>query len=56
MRLGYLIHDVSRGFVLRQSDPIDRRKKRVYLTKQSMDFLKRLRKETVKFNADTFRL
>jgi MarR family transcriptional regulator for hemolysin len=51
--LGALIDRLeSAGFVLRQSDPIDRRVKRVYLTKQSMDFLKRIRKETDRFNAD----
>jgi DNA-binding MarR family transcriptional regulator len=50
--LGALIDRLeSAGFVFRQNDPNDRRVKRVYLTKQSMDFLKRIRKETDKFNA-----
>lgn len=39
------------GFVLRQADPIDRRVKRVYVTKQARGFLEKLRKETDKFNA-----
>ena len=38
------------GFVFRKNDPVDRRVKRVYLTSESQDFLKRLRKETDKFN------
>jgi len=38
------------GFVLRQADPVDRRVKRVYVTKQAKGFLERLRKETDKFN------
>jgi MarR family transcriptional regulator for hemolysin len=39
------------GFVIRQADPVDRRVKRVYVTKQSRGFLEKLRKETDKFNA-----
>jgi DNA-binding MarR family transcriptional regulator len=39
------------GFVIRQADPVDRRIKRVYVTKQARGFLERLRKETDKFNA-----
>ena len=41
----------SSGFVIRQADPIDRRVKRVYVTKQARGFLEKLRKETDKFNA-----
>lgn len=41
----------SSGFVLRQADPIDRRVKRVFVTKQARGFLEKLRKETDKFNA-----
>src|SRR5438105_14416264 len=41
----------SAGFVLRQADPVDRRVKRVYVTKQARGFLERLRRETDKFNA-----
>jgi MarR family transcriptional regulator, transcriptional regulator for hemolysin len=41
----------SSGFVLRQADPVDRRVKRVFVTKQARGFLERLRKETDKFNA-----
>src|SRR5246127_3362535 len=41
----------SSGFVIRQADPVDRRIKRVYVTKQARGFLERLRKETDKFNA-----
>jgi hypothetical protein len=37
--------------VIRQADPIDRRIKRVYVTKQAKGFLEKLRKETDKFNA-----
>jgi MarR family transcriptional regulator, transcriptional regulator for hemolysin len=40
----------SSGFVLRQADPVDRRVKRVYVTKQARGFLEKLRKETDKFN------
>jgi MarR family transcriptional regulator, transcriptional regulator for hemolysin len=40
----------SSGFVIRQADPVDRRAKRVYLTKQARGFLEKLRKETDKFN------
>ena len=32
-------------------DPVDRRVKRVYVTKQARGFLEKLRKETDKFNA-----
>ena len=42
----------SSGFVVRQADPVDRRVKRVYVTKQAKGFLERLRKETDKFNAN----
>ena len=41
----------SSGFVIRQADPVDRRVKRVYVTKQAKGFLEKLRKETDKFNA-----
>ncbi|HEV7602197.1 MAG TPA: MarR family transcriptional regulator [Bradyrhizobium sp.] len=41
----------SSGFVIRQADPLDRRVKRVYVTKQARGFLEKLRKETDKFNA-----
>jgi MarR family transcriptional regulator for hemolysin len=41
----------SAGFVLRQADPVDRRVKRVFVTKQARGFLEKLRKETDKFNA-----
>jgi DNA-binding MarR family transcriptional regulator len=41
----------SSGFVIRQADPVDRRVKRVYVTKQARGFLEKLRKETDKFNA-----
>lgn len=41
----------SSGFVIRQADPVDRRVKRVYVTKQARGFLNKLRKETDKFNA-----
>jgi len=37
------------GFVLRQADPVDRRVKRVFVTKQARGFLEKLRKETDKF-------
>jgi MarR family transcriptional regulator, transcriptional regulator for hemolysin len=40
----------SSGFVLRQADPVDRRVKRVFVTKQARGFLEKLRKETDKFN------
>jgi hypothetical protein len=36
----------SSGFVVRQADPVDRRVKRVYVTKQARGFLEKLRKET----------
>jgi MarR family transcriptional regulator, transcriptional regulator for hemolysin len=45
----------SSGFVIRQADPIDRRVKRVYVTKQARGFLETLRKETDKFNAQIMR-
>ena len=41
----------SSGFVMRQADPVDRRVKRVFVTKQARGFLEKLRKETDKFNA-----
>jgi MarR family transcriptional regulator, transcriptional regulator for hemolysin len=41
----------SSGFVIRQADPVDRRVKRVFVTKQAKGFLEKLRKETDKFNA-----
>jgi DNA-binding MarR family transcriptional regulator len=41
----------SSGFVLRQADPVDRRIKRVFVTKQARGFLSRIRKEADKFNA-----
>jgi DNA-binding MarR family transcriptional regulator len=41
----------SSGFVIRQADPVDRRIKRVFVTKQARGFLSRIRKETDKFNA-----
>jgi len=41
----------SSGFVIRQADPVDRRVKRVFVTKQARGFLEKLRKETDKFNA-----
>jgi DNA-binding MarR family transcriptional regulator len=41
----------SSGFVIRQADPVDRRIKRVYVTKQARGFLQKLRKQTDKFNA-----
>jgi len=34
-----------------QADPVDRRVKRVFVTKQARGFLEKLRKETDKFNA-----
>lgn len=37
--------------MLRQADPVDRRVKRVFVTKQARGFLEKLRKETDKFNA-----
>src|SRR6478672_10419950 len=40
----------SSGFVVRQADPVDRRVKRVYVTKQARGFLEKLRKEIDKFN------
>ncbi|WP_440640847.1 MarR family winged helix-turn-helix transcriptional regulator [Bradyrhizobium sp. PUT101] len=41
----------SSGFVVRHPDPVDRRVKRVFVTKQAKGFLERIRKETDKFNA-----
>src|ERR1700686_1230916 len=41
----------SSDFVIRQADAVDRRIKRVYLTKRARGFLSRIRKETDKFNA-----
>ena len=41
----------SSGFVIRPADPVDRRVKRVFVTKQARGFLEKLRKETDKFNA-----
>src|ERR1700732_3800367 len=47
--LGALIDRLeTSGFVVRQADPVDRRVKRVYLTKQARGFLGQLRKETDK--------
>jgi MarR family transcriptional regulator for hemolysin len=45
----------SSGFVIRQADPVDRRVKRVFVTKQARGFLEKLRKETDKFNAQIAR-
>src|SRR5467141_3626453 len=45
----------SSGFVIRQADPVDRRVKRVFVTKQARGFLGKLRKETDKFNAQIVR-
>ena len=45
----------SAGFVIRQADPVDRRVKRVFVTKQARGFLEKLRKETDKFNAQISR-
>src|SRR5882757_8236041 len=39
------------GFVVRQVDRVDRRLKRVYVTKQARGFLNKIRRETDKFNA-----
>ena len=36
--------------MIRQADPVDRRVKRVYVTKQARGFLEKLRKEIDKFN------
>src|ERR1700691_5304618 len=50
--LGALIDRLeTSGLVVRQADPVDRRVKRVYLTRQARGFLEKLRKETDKFNA-----
>jgi len=49
--LGALIDRLeSAGFVTRTADPVDRRVKRVFLTKQANRFLRRLRGETDVFN------
>jgi len=49
--LGALIDRLeASGFVARQADPIDRRVKRIFLTKQARGFLVTLRRETDKFN------
>lgn len=49
--LGALIDRLeSAGFVTRRADPVDRRVKRVFLTKQANRFLRRLRGETDVFN------
>jgi MarR family transcriptional regulator for hemolysin len=54
--LGSLIDRLeASGFVVRRNDPVDRRVKRIHLTKQSIEFLNRLRKETDKFNATIVR-
>lgn len=50
--LGALIDRLeAAGFVDRKADPVDRRVKRVFLTKQAGRFLERLRSETDVFNA-----
>ncbi len=50
--LGALIDRLeTAGFVTRRPEPIDRRVKRVFLTKKVGQFMKRLRKETDVFNA-----
>jgi MarR family transcriptional regulator for hemolysin len=50
--LGALIDRLeTAGFVTRKTDPVDRRVKRVFLTKQAGRFLTRLRIETDAFNA-----
>lgn len=50
--LGALIDRLElAGFVVRRTDPIDRRVKRVFLTKQAGRFLRRIRAETDIFNA-----
>src|SRR5260370_36409960 len=41
----------SSGFVIRQADPVDRRIKRVYVTKQARGLLEKLPKKTDNFNA-----
>jgi MarR family transcriptional regulator for hemolysin len=49
--LGSLVDRLEAAkFVVRVADPIDRRVKRVFLTKRAGRFLERLRKETDKFN------
>lgn len=50
--LGALIDRLeAAGFVTRVPDPVDRRVKRVFLTKQSSRFIAKLRVETDAFNA-----
>lgn len=50
--LGALIDRLETGgFVTRKADPVDRRVKRVFLTKQAGRFMERLRAETDVFNA-----
>jgi MarR family transcriptional regulator, transcriptional regulator for hemolysin len=50
--LGALIDRLeSAGFVARHADPVDRRVKRVFLTKQARRFLQRIRGETDQFNS-----
>lgn len=50
--LGALIDRLETGgFVTRKADPVDRRVKRVFLTKQAGRFMERLRAETDIFNA-----
>src|ERR1700724_3367659 len=45
--LGALIDRLrTAGFVIRQADPVDRRVKRVFLTKQAVRLLRRIRRET----------
>src|ERR1700716_4388276 len=41
----------SSGFVIRQADPVDRRVKRVFVTKQARGFLEKLRKGADRFKA-----
>ena len=49
--LGALIDRLeSAGFVARRADPTDRRVKRVFLTKQAVRLLRRIRRETDVFN------
>ena len=50
--LGALIDRLeTAGFVARKADPVDRRVKRVFLTKQASRFMEELREETDVFNA-----
>src|ERR1700733_7805406 len=49
--LGALIDRLeTSGFVARRADPVDRRVKRVFLTKQAVRLLRRIRRETDVFN------